>query len=87
MIKNELKEFLSELKKFKVQPVLVLDYEKGNHHKILHSNAKLTANDSDTDEAFKPMRQNIMTKVKNYAREDWIVLDLIIKHSIKIFEC
>ena len=29
-IKNKLKELLSELKKFKVQTVLVLDYEKIN---------------------------------------------------------
>ena len=26
-------------------------------------------------------------KKKNYAYEDWIVLDLIIKHRIIIFEC
>ena len=28
MIKNKLKELLSELKKFKVQTILVLEYEK-----------------------------------------------------------
>ena len=33
------------------------------------------------------MRQSIMTKIKNYTCEDWIVLDVIVKHSIKIFEC
>ena len=33
------------------------------------------------------MHQSIITKIKNYACEDWIVLDAIIKHSIKIFEC
>ena len=33
------------------------------------------------------MYQSIMTKIKNYADRDWIVLDVIIKHSIKIFEC
>ena len=27
-----------------------------------------------------------MTKLKNYACEDWIVFDVIITHSIKIFE-
>ena len=27
-----------------------------------------------------------MTKIKNYASEDWIVLDVIIKHSTKILE-
>ena len=33
------------------------------------------------------MHQSIMTKIKNYTYEDWIVLDVIIKHSIKIFGC
>ena len=28
-----------------------------------------------------------MTKISNYASEDWIVLDVIKKHSVKIFEC
>ena len=90
VIKNKLKELLSELKKFKVQTILVLlvlDYKKRNDCKIFHSSAKLIANDSDIDEASKSMHQSIMTKIKNYACEDWIVLDIIIKHSIKIFEC
>ena len=87
MIKNKLKELLSELKKFKVQTILVLDYKKRNDRKIFHSSAKLIASDSDIDEAFKSMHQSIMTKIKNYACKDWIVLDVIIKHSIKIFEC
>ena len=90
VIKNKLKELLSELKKFKVQTILVLlvlDYKKRNDCKIFHSSAKLIANDSDIDKASKSMHQSIMTKIKNYACEDWIVLDIIIKHSIKIFEC
>ena len=33
------------------------------------------------------MHQIIMTKIKNYAGNDWIALDVIIKHNIKIFEC
>ena len=37
------------------------------------------------DEAFKSMDQSIV--INNYACEDWIVFDVIIKHSIKIFEC
>ena len=36
VIKNKLKELVSELKKFKVQTVLVSDYKKRNH-KIFHS--------------------------------------------------
>ena len=43
MIKNILKELLSELKKFKVQRILVLNYKKRNNRKIFHSSAKLIA--------------------------------------------
>ena len=78
---------LSELKKFKVQKTFDLHYKKRNDSKIFHSSAKVIARDSDIDEAFKSMHQSIVTKIKNYACKDWIVLDLIIKHSIKIFEC
>ena len=52
-----------------------------------HSSTKLTVSDLDIDESFKSMHQSIITKIKNYACEDWIVLDAIINHSIKIFEC
>ena len=84
MIKNKLKELLSELKKFKVQTILVLDYKKTNDRKIFHSSAKQIASYSDIDEAFKSMHQSI---TKNYACKNWFVLDVIIKYSIKIFEC
>ena len=87
MIKNKLKELLSELKKFKVQTILVLDYKKRNDCQTFHSGAKVIANDSDIDKTFKFIHQSIMTKIKNYACKDWIGLDVIIKHSIKIFEC
>ena len=86
MIKNKLKELLSELKKFKVQKILVLDYKKRNNNKIFHSSAKQIGSDSDIDEAITSMHQSNMTKIKNNTCEDWIVLDVIIKHSIKIFE-
>ena len=86
MIKHKLKEFLSELKKFKIQTMLVLEFKKKNDRKIFHSTAKLISSDSDINEAFKSMNQRIMTKMKNYDSEDWIVLDFIIMHSIKIFE-
>ena len=62
MIKNKLKELLSELKKFTVQTILVLEYRKGNDCKIFHSNVKLLGSDSDTDEAFKLIHQSIMAK-------------------------
>ena len=84
VIKNKLKGLLRELKKFKVQTVSVLDYNK---KKIFHSITKLIASDSDIDEAFKSMDQSIMTKIKHYSCKDWIVLDANIKHGIKIFEC
>ena len=87
MIKNKLKEFLGELKRFKVQRILVLDYQKRNNRKIFYSCTKLIASDSNIDEAFKSMHQSIMTKIKNYACEGWIVFDVIVKHNIRVFEC
>ena len=33
------------------------------------------------------MHQNIMTEIKTYACKNRIILDVVIKHSIKIFEC
>ena len=71
VIKNRLKELFSELKKFNVQTILALDYQKRNDCKIFHSSTKLIASDSDIDDAFKSLHQSIMTKIKNYAREDW----------------
>ena len=87
MIQNKLKELLSELKKFKVYPVLVLKYNKSNDRETFHSSVKLIASDSEIDEAFIFMHQRIMTKIKNYACEDWIVSDVITKYSIWIFAC
>ena len=66
MIKNKLKELLSELKKFKVQIILVLEYKKRNDRKTIYLSAKLIASNSDIDEAFKSMHQSIMTKIKNF---------------------
>ena len=37
--------------------------------------------------AFKSMHQSNMTKIKFSAREDWIVIETIVKHRISIFEC
>ena len=84
-MKSKLKELLSELKKFKVQPILALDYKKRNDSKIFHSSTKLSTSHLDNDGAFKSMHQSIMGKIENHAYEDWIVLDITIVHSIKIF--
>ena len=87
VIKSKFKEFPGKLKKFKIEAILVFDYKKRNSHKIFRLIAKLTARDSDFDLAFKSMHQSIMTKIKNYAFKDCIVLDVIINHNIKNFEC
>ena len=63
MIKNKLKELLSKLKKFKVQTIFFLAFEKRNHRKIFHSSVKLIATDSGIDEACKSMHQRIITKI------------------------
>ena len=58
-------KLLSELKTFKVQTILVLDYKKRSDHKIFHLSIKLIAIDSNIDEAFKSMHQSILIKIKN----------------------
>ena len=78
---------LSDLKKFKVQAILVVDYKKRNDHKIFHLIAKPTVCDWDIEEAFESMHQSIMIKSKKYVSKDWVVLYVITKHSIKIFKC
>ena len=67
--------------------MLVLDHKKRNDRKIFYSSSKLIASDSYIAEAFKSIHQSIIIKIKNYASEYWIVLNVIIKHIIKIFEC
>ena len=62
MIKSKLKELLSELKKFKVQTILVLDYKKRNDRKILYPCTKLIASNSDTDEALNPCIKSLWQK-------------------------
>ena len=64
-----------------------LDYKKRSDGKILHLSAKLIASDSDIDETFKFMYQIIMTNIWNYVCKGWIVLDVIIRYTIKIFKC
>ena len=52
------------MKQLKVETILILDYKKRKYHKIFHSNANLIAINSDIDEAFQSMHQNIMKKIK-----------------------
>ena len=82
MIKNKLKELLSELIQFKVQSILVLEYKKRNDCKIFHSSAKLIDSDSDIDEAYKSIYKRIMTEIKNSADEGWVV-ETIVKHRLR----
>ena len=63
MIKNKTTKLLSELKKFKVQIILFLVYKKRNVCKIFHSCTKLIPSNSNIDEPFQSMHQNIMSKI------------------------
>ena len=65
VIKTKLKSLLNQLKKFKVQAALVLDYKIRNDSQMFHSCAKLTGSDLAIDEAFKSMHHSIITKIKN----------------------
>ena len=49
MIKNKLKELLSELKRSKIEKILVLDCKKENDCKTFHLSAKLIAHDLHID--------------------------------------
>ena len=85
MMKNKVKKKYSVI--LKVQAILILNYKERNNRKIFQSSAKLIVSVLDIDEAFKSMHQSIMTKMINSVRKDWIVLDVVIRFSIKIFEC
>ena len=63
MIKNKLEELLSELKKLKVQAMLVLEYNKRNDCKIFHSSTNLIAKNSGIDKAVISMHQNRGLKI------------------------
>ena len=52
IIKNKFKQFLSELKKFKFQTILSLDYKKINDCKTLYSFTKLITCHSGIDKGF-----------------------------------
>ena len=83
MIENKLKELLSELKKSKVQTIIVLNYKKRNDCKIFYSSANVIASGSNIDETFKSMHQSTIKNKKLCL----IALDLIIIHSIRFFQC
>ena len=57
---------------------------------MFHVSAKLIASYSDIDKAFESMHQSIMAKKKkkkkkNCDREDWVVIETVVKDNIKIF--
>ena len=85
MMKNKVKKKYSVI--LKVQAILILNYKERNNRKIFQSSAKLIVSVLDIDEAFKSMHQSIMAKMRNSVRKDWIVLDVVIRYSIKISEC
>ena len=64
----------------------MLQYMKRSDQKIFHSSVKLLPSDLDIDETLKSMHQYIMTTPKKSASKDWVVIETIAKHSIKIFE-
>ena len=74
------------MKKFKARAMLVLDYKKRNDSKTFQLSTYLIASNSGIEEAFKFMHQSIITKIRNYVSNNWIVLDVVIKNNIKIFE-
>ena len=75
----------SDLKKFKLQSTLALEYHKRNDLKIVHSSAELISSGSDIDEAFKSVLQSITVKIRNSAGKYWVV-ETTVKHDFKIFE-
>ena len=88
MIKNNMKELLSELKKFKFQAEPILECKKRNDCKTFHWSANIIACVSEIDEAFICMYQSNMRKIKNYSSKNCqIVLIVGIKDIIKIFTC
>ena len=87
MTKNKSEKLLNELKRCKVKTILVLEYMKRNDRKTFYSSVKLIASGSDIDKAFISTYHSIMIKINNYDGKDWIVLDVIIKQIIEIFEC
>ena len=62
MIKNKLKKLLSELKMFRIQAILALEYKKRNDRKIFYLSVKSIVSDSDIDEELLSVHQSIMAK-------------------------
>lgn len=87
IIKDNFKKLSNDLKKFKIQSVLVLKYKKGNIRKVFYSSVKIIDSDSNIDEALKSIHQSLAKKIKTFASEDWVVIKTVVDHSIEIFEC
>ena len=72
---------------FKLQTILILKYTKKNDPQTFQTSVKLIASDSNIHETFKSMHQSILRKNKNSASQDWMVIEIIVKYGITIFEC
>ena len=72
---------------FKLQTILILQYTKKNNPQTFQTSVKLIASDSNIHETFKSMHQSILRKNKNSASQDWMVIEIIVKYGITIFEC
>ena len=86
--KWKLRNLLGELKKFKVQTILVLEFKKMDDHKVIYKIflfiTNLNVNDSDIDKAFRSMHQSIITKIKKFSL---LIVKTIVEHNIKLCEC
>ena len=65
---------MDELRTFKAQTSLVLDYKRLDGLKVMRkifpSSAKLVLNDSDIYKVFRSMHQSVMMKIKNSVSKD-----------------
>ena len=65
---------------------MLADKERKDY-KSFSSNTKLIASDSDIEKHLNLCSKALWQKKKNYSHENWSVLDIIVKHAIKVSEC
>ena len=86
IIENKLKELLNELKKLKVQTILVLHSKKKMIVECSIQMLSLLLVSQTLIKHLNPCIKTLWQKLKNYVCENWMVLDVIIKKSIKMLE-